>query len=210
MGQEASKPITKKKKKHGTNRAVWIPIWAAAITALAAIIGAIFNSPVLIKWLELRQTPSPTTAPLASPMPATQVISPTDPIATSTPDIFETATFVPPTNSPVFTPTISNLSAGMRVIINASRTSGKAPLNVNFNAGGSYLLTDDGTVIKCGACSFFWSIRLGANFIYGPEKKDASFSFTFQKKGSYFVIVKVCRNSEAEVCNSTGIYIVAN
>jgi hypothetical protein len=207
MGQEISKPNTKKKKKSET---VWIPFWGALITAIATITVALLSSPVIIKWLELRQTPSPTIAPSASSIPATQIINPVDPIMTSTPDVIHAPTFVLATNPPVFTPTLSNLAPGMRVIITATRTSGKAPLNVNFNAGDSYLLTDDGKIVKCGACSFTWSIRLGSKFIYGPEKKDASFSFTFAKKGSYFVIVKVCRNSENEACQTSGITIAAN
>ncbi len=214
MGQETGKTTGSEEKKQrsteGTNWGACATVLAAVIGAIATIIVAIANSSVIIKWLEMKQTPSPTISPSFTPLPVTQIINTVDPLVSPTSVIIQSATSVSPTNPPEFTPTVSNLSAGMRVIITASRTSGKAPLNINFNAGNSYLLTDDGSVIKCGACSYIWSIRLGSNFIYGPEKKDATFSYTFQKKGSYFVIAKVCRNAETEVCGSTGIYIVAN
>lgn len=212
MGQETGKPITRKKKKQGGNRSAWIPFWGAVITAVATITVALLSSPVIIKWLDLRHSPSPTAAPSASQAPVIQVTNSVEPTVsnTQTAEAIPSNTPPPSTVSPELTPTLSSLAPGMRVIITASRTSGKAPLNVNLNAGDSYLLTEDGKVVKCGACSYTWSIRLGANFIYGPEKKDANFSFTFQKKGSYFVIVKVCRNAENEVCGSTGTYVVAN
>lgn len=180
------------------NRSTTITV--ALFTLIGGIATAILASPFLLEYYR-QYFPTPTPS-LASFITETITTPPTD-IFTLTPGIL-TPTFtetLPP--SPTDLPTAAPQTAPetMTAQLTFSSSAGNAPLMVNFNARNSYVTRANLPTLTCiekNVCSYTWSVRLGGTTIYGPSLGDSAFSYTFQKKGEYVVVVYVCRG---DTCN---------
>ena len=106
------------------------------------------------------------------------------------------------------TPSSSDPSFGMHIILIANQTRGQGPLHVTLDARDSFFVAADGTIFECGACTYTWRIRMGGTEIYGPENTDGRLEYTFGQRGSYFVSVYVCRSGSTTECVGSGAEIV--
>lgn len=172
----------------------------AVISGIVTVLVALIGLAGVIAGLKANSTPTP-------PFQPSQVNTPTLTATVSIPDIqtpIITATqlevaLTPPT----ITPTTANVGFGMHVVLTANQTSGIRPLDVRFDARGSYFIAPDGMQFNCGACQYTWEIRKDGATIFGPREEDGSFTYKFQDRGTYYVSVYVCRTGSVTDCNGT-------
>jgi hypothetical protein len=92
--------------------------------------------------------------------------------------------------------------------VNTNYSEGRAPLEVTFRAGNSYVQFPDGTVEACEfahSCSYTWDVReQNGTVFHGPVTGGKEFSYKFTRKGVFVVVVYVCR---AQACNFAAITI---
>jgi hypothetical protein len=175
-------------------------IWTVIIPAIVAIIVGLFSFPPFVRLFDPR--PTATTEP-------TLTTSTVEPISTETytPVLTETFTLVPATETASVT-SEPQLPIGMQVSLIANQTRGKVPLKVRLNTKDSFFRDPSGAVFPCGACNYTWQVRTGGNILFGPQKGEATFEYTFRDRGTYFVTIVICRNQSND-CGSSGALIVA-
>ena len=187
-------------------------IIVAVIGAVATIIAALLNSPLIIGQKEPTSTPTSSSTPTDSATATDYVTSP--PII-----VVVTSTEVTPSASPTFTltPTLENTAtaspspepeiAQMAAILQSTIDNGKAPLKVNFDARSSYVKFTDGSMAACGNnrfCSYVFAIYRDGNLVEKISNNNGLLSYTFGAKGKYWVTVYVCRG---ESCEDDGVEI---
>jgi hypothetical protein len=183
-------------------RVAQINLAVAIITGLITLAGVIVTAllaPIALEIVRHRLSATATPAPIAvetiAPIPASFATDSSDlllPIFTET---------IPPSPANPPTPTPQAAAETMTAQLTFSSSAGNAPLLVNFNARNSYLTRANQPTLTCiekNVCSYTWSVRMGGTTIYGPSLGDSAFSYTFQKKGEYTVVVTVCRG---DACN---------
>lgn len=204
---KSEEPAPKKKrsraarKKKTTKRKPNTQIIVAVIGAVSIIVAAWLGSPIIERLF-------PTNAPSSTP---TIFVSetPTLPLATlesETPILpqatleSDTPTFVF-TDTPLPTITVSPppdvAEEQMTVVFFANPLDGKAPLRVNFNARESFVTLPDGNIIACGAtrlCDYTFTVLSGGNVVKTDGNTDGLYSYKFEKRGQYVVMVTVCRD----------------
>ena len=207
-----SKPNTKpRKKKSNWDPAAWSTITQIVVAFLGligTIAGAYFGylatrpdtTPVSVLTATVlpSQTPQftdvPVTATELSPTP-TPSLSPTD---TDTPIILsETATLLP--------------QPRLIVVLEASKTSGKAPVAIKLDARASYMTDFTGQTYICrnGPCYYTWKIyQNGQQIGKSVTGTGGTFDYRFGKKGTYTVTVWVCRGRDGVDCGGSGVQIV--
>lgn len=195
--------MTKRLKTNTTKEDPTVKV--AKITQVGVVVGLIITAlvaPIVVtianKVINADPTPTPTFKSITTAEIPFSSIETQTPVLNITPmDTVVQGTFPAPiTNTPD-----SLVAEIMNVQLNFSSSSGKAPLTVNFNAKSSYVSRSDGTILTCAeknVCSYTWDVRAGNTSISGPISGDGVFSYTFQKKGGYLVVVYVCRGV---VCN---------
>jgi hypothetical protein len=157
----------------------------------------------------------------ASPTPSATLPEsslPTE-VSTGMPIVVEgTSIEVSPIASPVFTPApmLENTvipsntpeqDARMTVVLQASDDDGKAPLNITFDARGSFLTLADGRTSACETnrfCDYDFSVYCSGECVESISNNDGVFSYTFGARGTYFVAVYVCRG---DTCADDGMTI---
>jgi hypothetical protein len=171
------------------------------ITVIGTLIGGLIAFPPIVNWWNNRLNPTPNPIFFST--------------ETFTPSVFETpiltlefTSTVPSseTITPTFTemPTALKNSQIMFAQMTASASEGKVPFTVNFNAKSSYVDVQGGDDLFCtfeNVCNYTWSVRLDGNNVYGPTLGGSAFSYTFSSKGSYIIVVNVCRGKTQEICN---------
>lgn len=174
-------------------------VLVALIGLVGTIVGVLLAFPPFQRVFEPK--PTATTEP-------TLTIT-VEPIFTETytPMFTETFTLVPATETASVT-SEPQLPIGMQVSLIANQTRGKVPLKVRLNTKDSFFRDHSGAVFPCGACNYTWQVRTGGNILFGPQKGEATFEYTFRDRGTYFVTVVVCRNQSND-CGSSGALIVA-
>lgn len=192
-----------KQKVEADLKVAKINMLVAIVTGLLTLAGVIVTAllaPLAIEIVRHLLTSTSTPVPIATEF----VMPPPTEAVIDEPNVFilPTLTLTLPTSRvDVSTVTPQAVTETMTVQLTFSSSAGKAPLMVNFNAKNSYLSRTDGTTLSCiekNVCSYSWDVRLGSTSIYGPKLGDSAFSYTFQKKGEYVVVVYVCRG---EACN---------
>jgi len=178
-------------------------IIVALFTLISACVTAFFASPFLLEIYKatFEDTPTPT-LPVETFLPF-----PTD----ATPYIEISETDIPTVTAEMTQEISVTSTPGAMMIpqLRFSASEGKAPLNVNFNAEGSFVDVKGGADLLCNfqnVCQYTWSVRLGSTMVYEPAFGGSKFSYTFQKKGEYVVVLTVCRG---EFCESTAVVITA-
>jgi len=185
--------------------------------AVAIVLITVLIAPLVFRLMDERneeeehnQTPLATEVFVSTPS-YTPTFNIDDPLPTST----EFPTQVSFTNTPpvsIIPPpslTATSVSEVMNVVLTFSASEGKAPFPVNFSAKNSYLNQTDGTTLSCiekNVCSYSWEVRTGGTPIYGSTTEGSVFSYKFEKKGEYVVIVFVCRG---KACSYSSVSITA-
>ena len=112
----------------------------------------------------------------------------------------ETTPLIPITNDPTAAPTVG-LPTGMDVQLVADITSGKAPLNVHFDARNSFFRDAQGDIFNCGVCNYTWYVYNSDFTVINDPKRSSNGTFSFKfGKGDYRVVVKVCRGQGETDC----------
>ena len=185
-------------------------LFIAFITAIA---------PIVVAWLGYQ-------ANLSKPTPVATITSTSIPSATS----FMTSTSMvftdtlSPTSSPSPTSTLPATASPSEtmtpvpapkliVLLTASKSSGKAPLRVKFDARESYLTDYDGQRYVCrnGPCNYIWRIYSQGEQI-GKSKTDSggTLDYSFGKKGTYTVSVWICRGQDKIDCGGSSIQVTVS
>lgn len=180
-----------------------VPIWVAIITGIGTVVVALIGLFGTLAGIGENSEPTYT------PVPALDSI----PSSTATVFLSDTSTlgpiFIASAETPSATLVATQNPVGvMYVELTANQVRGRNPLIVNFDARASYLLAPDGTKFECGACDYFWRIRINGVDIFGPEKTDGKLEYNFGGKGTYYVSVYVCRSGSDTECAGSGIEIV--
>lgn len=181
-------------------------IWVAVIGGMVSIVLAVLGFPPLINYLNTKWNSIPTLIPT----PALSPIPSESPTIENLPNLIFTETLTPfltETPSSVASP---NETGVMKAQIVYFYGTGKAPLQGTFKADSSFVSYSDGTSLDCAfknVCSFTWDVRLDGKTVYGPIAGESAFSYTFQKRGNYMVVVYVCRGG---VCNFSAVNIMVN
>ena len=182
-------------------------------------------TPIVVAWLSYQATlpkptpipvetlaPPSTSTPLFTELPATFTEMPfatSDPTITLFPSSTKTmtATAVP-------TETITLLpQPKLIVLLQANKTSGKAPLAVKLDARESYLTDYDGQRYVCrnGTCHYTWKVYANGQQIgKSTTGSGGTFDYRFGKKGNYTVTVWICRGQDERDCGGSGIQIIVN
>jgi len=170
-------------------------------TLVGIIITAMLAFPPLIAYFNSTPTPAFSLPPSFS---ATSTLLPSE-----TPDVI-TPSPVPTTETPFpVSPLPETIGYEMIISLQANMSSGKAPLPVSFDASGSFLRSDNGSVWPCSQtrlCAYTWGVYKGGKQLGDPVQGQGKFNYTFSGKGTYTVTVYVCRG---DVCDGSGIIIVA-
>lgn len=182
-------------------------------------------TPIVVAWLSYqanlpKPTPVPvnTLAPVSSltplftEMPATFTETPSatiDPTVTTFPSSTNTATA-----TAVPTETITLLpQPKLIVLLQANKTSGRAPLAVKLDARESYLTDYDGQRYVCrnGTCHYIWKVYANGQQIgKSATGSGGTFDYRFARKGIYTVTVWICRGQDERDCGGSGIQILVN
>lgn len=195
----------RKDRSKQTEEGPGLKILMVAIPVIGTIIVALFTFPPFQRLFELPSTtPTLTTEPKYAGISTVATLTPTE-MYTFVPT--ETFTLVPATETASVTPE-PQLPIGMQVSLIANQTRGKVPLKVRLNTKDSFFRDPSGAVFPCGACNYTWQVRTGGNILFGPQKGEATFEYTFRDRGTYFVTVVICRNQGGD-CGSSGALIVA-
>lgn len=175
-------------------------VLVALIGLMGTIVGVLLAFPPFQRVFDPKSTA--TTEPTLTTVTA-------EPVATEAHTLVLTDTFtlVPATETASVTPE-PQLPVGMQVSLIANQTRGRIPLNVKFNTKNTIFRDATGAVFPCGACNYTWQVRTGGNILFGPQKGEATFEYTFRDRGTYFVTVVICRNQSND-CGSSGALIVA-
>lgn len=191
---------TENKNPTSSNNKIDPTVLVALITLVGTIVGLLLAFPPFQRAFDPKATA--TTEPTLATVTA-------EPIATETytPVLIETFTLVPATEIPSVT-SEPELPIGMQVSLVANQTRGKIPLKVRLNTKDSFFRDPSGAVFPCGACNYTWQVRTGGNILFGPQKGEATFEYTFRDRGTYFVTIIICRNQSND-CGSSGVLIVA-
>lgn len=207
------------KQNERGNPATFVALITVTGTVMVTLITGLFQFPPFIALFQKGPTFTPTVtsvAPLpgptffsATPFPPVVLLSITD-----TPEL-SSAT---PTATNVIVPTAtatanSLLPIGMNILLSANKTTGKTPLNVKFDARASFLRAPDGKIYPCkgGPCNYTWEVYTGGQKV-GKTTKNSSgtFEYTFEKKGTYFITVVICRGLNNSDCKGSGTQVQAN
>lgn len=187
------------------------------VKLLIAFITAV--TPIVVAWIGYKSNhPDPTPTPA---FPFTLTSSPASPFT----DIPLTFTNMP---SPTIVPSLIGTipvtplpsetmtlipQPKLIVLLTASRSSGKAPLRVKFDARASYLTDYDGqrSVCQNGPCNYIWKIYSNGQQI-GKSKTDSggTLDYSFGKKGTYTVSVWICRGQDRIDCGGSGMQITVS
>lgn len=173
-------------------------IAVAIIGLIGTIIVGFMSFSPLVNWLNAKLTPSPTPSAVGT-IPPPVLDTPTE-IPTISTILNSTDTPITFTNTPA-TPTLESQNEFMTVLLTASANEGRAPLTVNFNARNSFITFSDHSTSTCinqNVCSFGWDVRLDGITITGMIQGEGVFSYRFEKRGDYLVVVNVCRG---DTCN---------
>ena len=194
--QKASITQRRRRRKQKADKAVVIAI----ISAMATIIVGFLGFQPLVNWLNSKLTPTPFVI-------ATHTLTPVF-VVTDTPTTPPIFTFTPTLES-IDTSTLTSETKAeiMTVILQANATEGKSPLLVNFNAKASYVKFSDGSTAACGEthfCKFTWAVYRDSQLIDNSTGGDGVFSYTFNRRGLYFVTTFVCRG---EACGDDGVTV---
>jgi hypothetical protein len=205
MGQETGKTNSHEAKKRGPDATVMVAI----ITVIGTIMVALFNFPPFLRLFDPNPSPTPSPTLDTSTASLASAISPTLteiilPVETSTPEIISS-------NTVTLSPTPS-IAAEMFVSIVASRTTGRAPLTVRFDAKGSYVKAPDGKIFECskGACRYIWSILLNGQEVARPDVTGGTMDFRFEETGTYLTSVYICHGSKSPTCGNGFIFVIVN
>lgn len=188
--------MAKKKNSQNEENNQNTAIWVAIIGGIVSIILAILAFPPLTDLINSKWNPTPTPIPTDTSIPSETASVRLEDTFTPNPINFSTQS---PTDVP--TSTLENNKEFMTVILIASANEGRMGSTVNFNARDSYVTFPDATTSTCinqNVCTFQWDVRLDGLTIYGPVQNGNTFSYKFEKKGSYTIVVFVCRGN---ACN---------
>jgi hypothetical protein len=97
------------------------------------------------------------------------------------------------------------------VILEASRTSGRAPLTVKLDARASYLTDYGGQTYVCrnGACYYTWKVyENGQQIGRSVTNSGGTFDYRFGRRGNYVITVWVCRGRDRVDCGGSGAQII--
>lgn len=196
----AKKPRRKGKPKPKDNSNTAIVV--AVIGIIGTIIAALLGSPLLERWIG----------------PAVPTATPTE-FVTATPFIVVVTSTEPPVTPPTttLTPTLENTATAssspepkvdkMTAILEATKLTGKSPLNVNFDARTSYADFAVGNNATCGNnpfCSYLFTIYHDSKIVERISNNTGMLRYTFNGRGQYFVNVYVCRGG---TCEDDGVTI---
>lgn len=182
-------------------------------------------TPIVVAWLSYQANlPKPTPVPVNTLAPALSLT----PLFTEMPATFTeapSATFDPtftPFPSPTSTVTATAIPTDtitplpqpkLIVLLQANKTSGKAPLSVKLDARESYLTDYAGQrhVCRNGPCHYTWKVYANGQQIgKSVTGSGGTFDYRFGKKGIYTVTVWICRGQDRLDCGGSGIQILAN
>ena len=190
---------------------------AARAQIVAAMIGLIGT--IILGWFTYQASlPKPTPIPVVLPavIPSfTQTITELPATLTELPS--PTHTLTPSATNTVFvtatpTETITLIPRPLLIVVlTATKTSGRAPVKVKFDARDTYLTDYDGKRYVCrdGACYYNWKVYLRDEQIgRAVNNSGGTFDYSFTKKGTYRVTVWICRGRNEIDCNGSGIQVV--
>ena len=206
-----TKPRKKQvKSKRQSNEAARAQIVAAVIGLIGTIILGLFTYQASLP----KPTPIPIIPPAATPS-FIQTITELPPTFTELPP--PTNTFTPSATSTVFvtptpTETITPIpQPKLIVLLTATKTSGRAPLKVKFDARETYLTDYSGQRFVCrnGTCYYTWKVYSNGQQI-GKSVTDSggTFDYIFTKQGTYMITVWICRGKNGIDCGGTGAQIM--
>jgi hypothetical protein len=182
-------------------------------------------APIVVAWLGYQATlPKPTPVPVHTLAPASSLTPP----FTEMPATF--AEMPSATFDPTFTPFPSSTNTltvtavptetitlvpqpKLIVLLQANKTSGKAPLAVKLDARESYLTDYDGQRYVCrnGTCHYTWKVYTNGQQIgKSATGSGGTFDYRFTKKGIFTVTVWICRGQDEHDCGGSGIQILVN
>jgi hypothetical protein len=215
-GKARAKSDSKPQKRKPNSKKTLDPGIAQIAIAAIGLIGTI-----TVAWLSYKATrPEPTPVPVFT---STAIPSPTL-LSTDIPATFTelpSATFVPDPSATSTDPatvvpseTITLIpQPKLIVLLQANKTSGKAPLSVKLDARDAYLTDYDGQrhVCRDGTCHYTWKIYSNGQQI-GKSVTDSggTLDYKFGKKGIYTVTVWICRGQDKLDCGGSGIQIVVS
>jgi hypothetical protein len=194
--------MSKKKNNESTAKpGIDSGVWIAIIGLIGTITVALIAFPPIQTWWNNRLNPTPTPIFFATETFTPSAIE----IPIFTLEITSTASpteTIQPTSTE--TPTLTLSTQVMMAQLTTNASEGKVPFTVNFNAKSSYVDVQGGDDLFCtfeNVCTYTWSVRLDGNNVYGPTLGGSAFSYTFSSKGSYIVVVNVCRGKTQDICN---------
>lgn len=201
--------MSKKNKKNSHQSGIDSGVLIAIIGLISAIVLALINYPPFQKWWDTKLNPTATSIP-----PATEIIiieiSETPTLMagfTSTPAIIETPT-VNLINTVTLTPITQQV---MHAKLSTNAYDGKAPLVATFNAYDSFVEIVGGEDLYCtnhNACQYTWDVRLNGKTIFGPTSGEGTFTYRFENRGEYTVVVNVCRGKgSGQICGYSAVVI---
>ena len=217
------KPNTKPRKKKADyskkklDQAAWTSITQIAV-AVIGVIGTItaawFGYQANLPKPAPVAAPSATLPPTLTPVPVTATTAATElSTLTSTPSpiilpSFTSTMTAPATPSETITP---SPQPKLIVLLEVSKTSGKAPLIVKLDARASYLTDYDGQRYVCrnGACYYIWKVYGdGQQIGKSVTNSGGTFDYKFGKRGTYMITVWVCRGRDGVDCGGSGAQII--
>ena len=208
-----------RKRKTNSKKAIDPAAWSTITQIVVAIIG--LTGTIAVAWFGYMATrPEPTPTPMftVTAIPSATLLF-TDIPATFT--AMPSATFTPfpsatntVTATAVPTETVTLLpQPKLIVLLQANKSSGKAPLSVKLDARESYLTDYDGQRFVCrnGTCHYIWKVYANGQQIgRSVTGSGGTFDYKFGKKGIYTVTVWVCRGQDRLDCGGNGIQILVN
>ena len=165
--------------------------WQKARSSLYLPIGIGVIAVILLALIGMKLfAPAPVPPPTASPTETATLVPPSE-----TPTVVPTPTKTPfVTDTP--TPSASKDTMKAQLVITGLE-SAKAPVTFNFSARGSFLQQANGTDLLCSAakdCKYTWLVtRDGKEVERLPNDSNGAYGFRATAKGTYVVSVRVCR-----------------
>lgn len=215
-----TKSETKPRKRKTNSKKPLDPSIAQITISIIGLIGTI-----AVAWLGYQAAlPEPTPVPIltATTMPSSIPSFTNIPVtSTEMPSATVALTFTSfpsPTSAvaatAIPTETITPLpQPKLIVLLQANKTSGRAPLSVKLDARESYLTDYDGQrhVCRNGPCHYTWKVYANGQQIgKSVTGSGGTFDYRFGKKGIYTVTVWICRGQDRLDCGGSGIQILAN
>jgi len=210
-----------RKRKANSKKTVDPAAWSTITQIGVAVIGLIGT--IAVAWFGYKASlPAPTQIPIPT---LTLTLSPT-PLFTDTPLILterlsptltpfpSLISTVPATATVVPSETMTLLpQPKLIVLLQANKSSGRAPLSVKLDARETYLTDYGGQRFVCrnGTCHYTWKVYANGQQIGKSETGSGGmFDYRFGKKGIYTVTVWICRGQDQLDCGGNGIQILVN